>query len=66
MSLSYLYITCIFHVEITAVVKGITYFLLQQLYSVHLAEHTEDCTVQLADHIKVLKLSAVVIMIITI
>lgn len=29
------------------------YCSFQQLYSVHLAEHTEDCTVQLADHIKV-------------
>lgn len=28
-------------------------FAFQQLYSVHLADHTEDCTVQLADHIKV-------------
>lgn len=29
-------------------------FVLQQLYSVHLADQTEDCTVQLADHIKVM------------
>lgn len=28
-------------------------FISQQLYSVHLADQTEDCTVQLADHIKV-------------
>lgn len=27
--------------------------LFQQLYSVHLADQSEDCTVQLADHIKV-------------
>lgn len=27
--------------------------LPQQLYSVHLGDHTEDCTVQLSDHIKV-------------
>lgn len=30
-------------------------FIFQQLYSVHLADQTEDCTVQLADHIKVLQ-----------
>lgn len=28
-------------------------FIFQQLYSVHLADQTEDCTVQLGDHIKV-------------
>lgn len=35
-------------------------FVFQQLYSVHLADHTEDCTVQLADHIKVLQASLAV------
>lgn len=28
---------------------------LQHLYSIHLAEQPEDCTMQLADHIKVKK-----------
>jgi len=34
------------------------YYVFQQLYSIHLADHTEDCTVQLADHIKVLDASS--------
>ncbi|XP_078792410.1 dynactin subunit 1 isoform X20 [Oryzias latipes] len=33
--------------------KAIKYY--QQLYSVHLADQSEDCTVQLADHIKFLQ-----------
>ncbi|XP_056882740.1 dynactin subunit 1-like isoform X5 [Takifugu flavidus] len=37
-------------VQVEPLTKAIKYY--QQLYSVHLAEHTEDCTVQLADHIK--------------
>lgn len=28
-------------------------FLSQHLYSVHLADQNEDCTMQLADHIRV-------------
>lgn len=35
------------------IISSICYIVFQQLYSVHLADHTEDCTVQLADHIKV-------------
>ncbi|XP_076580635.1 dynactin subunit 1-like isoform X2 [Chaetodon auriga] len=37
-------------VQVEPLTKTIKYY--QQLYSVHLADHTEDCTVQLADHIK--------------
>ncbi|XP_068163814.1 dynactin subunit 1-like isoform X8 [Antennarius striatus] len=37
-------------VQVEPLTKAIKYY--QQLYSVHLAEQTEDCTVQLADHIK--------------
>ncbi|XP_022614106.1 dynactin subunit 1-like isoform X4 [Seriola dumerili] len=37
-------------VQVEPLTKAIKYY--QQLYSVHLADHTEDCTVQLADHIK--------------
>ncbi|XP_040887100.1 dynactin subunit 1-like isoform X2 [Toxotes jaculatrix] len=37
-------------VNVEPLTKAIKYY--QQLYSVHLADHTEDCTVQLADHIK--------------
>ncbi|XP_076026876.1 dynactin subunit 1-like isoform X1 [Genypterus blacodes] len=37
-------------VQVEPLTKAIKYY--QQLYSIHLAEHTEDCTVQLADHIK--------------
>ncbi|XP_029695677.1 dynactin subunit 1-like isoform X7 [Takifugu rubripes] len=37
-------------VQVEPLTKAIKYY--QQLYSVHLAEHTEECTVQLADHIK--------------
>ncbi|XP_077963481.1 dynactin subunit 1 isoform X3 [Gasterosteus aculeatus] len=37
-------------VQVEPLTKAIKYY--QQLYSVHLADHPEDCTVQLADHIK--------------
>uniref|UniRef100_A0A667XBP6 Dynactin subunit 1 n=1 Tax=Myripristis murdjan TaxID=586833 RepID=A0A667XBP6_9TELE len=37
-------------VQVEPLTKAIKYY--QQLYSVHLSELTEDCTVQLADHIK--------------
>ncbi|XP_037116076.1 dynactin subunit 1a isoform X4 [Syngnathus acus] len=37
-------------VQVEPLTKAIKYY--QQLYSVHLAEHKEDCTVQLSDHIK--------------
>uniref|UniRef100_A0A4W5N8V4 Dynactin subunit 1 n=1 Tax=Hucho hucho TaxID=62062 RepID=A0A4W5N8V4_9TELE len=37
-------------VHVKPLTKAIKYY--QQLYSIHLAEQTEDCTVQLADHIK--------------
>ncbi|XP_073330707.1 dynactin subunit 1-like isoform X4 [Pagrus major] len=37
-------------VQVEPLTKAIKYY--QQLYSVHLADQTEDCTVQLADHIK--------------
>ncbi|KAM3590318.1 uncharacterized protein V6R79_007531 [Siganus canaliculatus] len=37
-------------VQVEPLTKAIKYY--QQLYSVHLADHTEDCTVQLSDHIK--------------
>ncbi|XP_060951756.1 dynactin subunit 1-like isoform X2 [Limanda limanda] len=37
-------------VQVEPLTKAIKYY--QQLYSVHLADNTEDCTVQLADHIK--------------
>uniref|UniRef100_A0A665VF35 Dynactin subunit 1 n=1 Tax=Echeneis naucrates TaxID=173247 RepID=A0A665VF35_ECHNA len=37
-------------VQVEPLTKAIKYY--QQLYSVHLADLTEDCTVQLADHIK--------------
>nr|XP_057923860.1 dynactin subunit 1-like isoform X3 [Doryrhamphus excisus] len=37
-------------VQVEPLTKAIKYY--QQLYSVHLADHTEDCTVQLADHVK--------------
>ncbi|XP_055757035.1 dynactin subunit 1-like isoform X8 [Salvelinus fontinalis] len=37
-------------VHVEPLTKAIKYY--QQLYSIHLAEQTEDCTVQLADHIK--------------
>ncbi|XP_072525870.1 dynactin subunit 1a isoform X1 [Salminus brasiliensis] len=37
-------------VQVEPLTKAIKYY--QQLYSIHLAEQTEDCTVQLADHIK--------------
>ncbi|KAM3857819.1 dynactin subunit 1-like [Diretmus argenteus] len=37
-------------VQVEPLTKAIKYY--QQLYNVHLAEQTEDCTVQLADHIK--------------
>ncbi|XP_063326256.1 dynactin subunit 1-like isoform X1 [Pelmatolapia mariae] len=37
-------------VQVEPLTKAIKYY--QQLYSIHLADHTEDCTVQLADHIK--------------
>ncbi|XP_047458820.1 dynactin subunit 1-like isoform X2 [Mugil cephalus] len=37
-------------VQVEPLTKAIKYY--QQLYTVHLADHTEDCTVQLADHIK--------------
>ncbi|XP_061768464.1 dynactin subunit 1-like isoform X4 [Nerophis ophidion] len=37
-------------VQVEPLTKAIKYY--QQLYSVHLVDHTEDCTVQLADHIK--------------
>ncbi|XP_075308010.1 dynactin subunit 1-like isoform X1 [Odontesthes bonariensis] len=37
-------------VQVELLTKAIKYY--QQLYSVHLADQTEDCTVQLADHIK--------------
>ncbi|XP_074479233.1 dynactin subunit 1-like isoform X8 [Sebastes fasciatus] len=37
-------------VQVEPLTKAIKYY--QQLYSVHLSDHTEDCTVQLADHIK--------------
>ncbi|XP_034757049.1 dynactin subunit 1-like isoform X6 [Etheostoma cragini] len=37
-------------VQVEPLTKAIKYY--QQLHSVHLADHTEDCTVQLADHIK--------------
>nr|XP_046236385.1 dynactin subunit 1-like isoform X4 [Scatophagus argus] len=37
-------------IQVEPLTKAIKYY--QQLYSVHLADHTEDCTVQLADHIK--------------
>lgn len=33
--------------------KSQHFLVFQQLYSVHLADQSEDCTVQLADHIKV-------------
>ncbi|XP_061565384.1 dynactin subunit 1-like isoform X1 [Cololabis saira] len=37
-------------VQVEPLTKAIKYY--QQLYSVHLADQTEDCTMQLADHIK--------------
>ncbi|XP_067379402.1 dynactin subunit 1-like isoform X2 [Channa argus] len=37
-------------IQVEPLTKAIKYY--QQLYGVHLADHTEDCTVQLADHIK--------------
>ncbi|GAA6228248.1 dynactin subunit 1-like isoform X3 [Lates japonicus] len=37
-------------VQVEPLTKAIKYY--QQLYSVHLADQTEDCTVQLGDHIK--------------
>ncbi|KAL4641667.1 dynactin subunit 1-like isoform X3 [Arapaima gigas] len=37
-------------VNVEALTKAIKYY--QHLYSIHLAEQPEDCTVQLADHIK--------------
>uniref|UniRef100_A0A4W4GSP4 Dynactin subunit 1 n=1 Tax=Electrophorus electricus TaxID=8005 RepID=A0A4W4GSP4_ELEEL len=37
-------------VQVEPLTKAIKYY--QQLYSIHLAEGAEDCTVQLADHIK--------------
>ncbi|KAI5607351.1 dynactin 1a, partial [Silurus asotus] len=37
-------------VQVDPLTKAIKYY--QQLYSIHLADQTEDCTVQLADHIK--------------
>ncbi|KAM9450080.1 dynactin subunit 1a isoform 2-T2 [Clarias gariepinus] len=37
-------------VQVEPLTKAIKYY--QQLYSIHLADQTEDCTVQLADHIK--------------
>ncbi|XP_066515730.1 dynactin subunit 1a isoform X2 [Hoplias malabaricus] len=37
-------------VQVEPLTKAIKYY--QQLYGIHLAEQTEDCTVQLADHIK--------------
>ncbi|XP_036002517.1 dynactin subunit 1 isoform X2 [Fundulus heteroclitus] len=37
-------------VQVEPLTKAIKYY--QQLYSVHLADQDEDCTVQLADHIK--------------
>ncbi|XP_041840737.1 dynactin subunit 1-like isoform X2 [Melanotaenia boesemani] len=37
-------------VQVEPLTKAIKYY--QQLYSVHLTDQTEDCTVQLADHIK--------------
>nr|XP_023837797.1 dynactin subunit 1 [Salvelinus alpinus] len=40
-------------VHVEPLTKAIKYY--QQLYSIHLAEQTEDCTVQLADHIKVIQ-----------
>uniref|UniRef100_A0A3P8XY31 Dynactin subunit 1 n=1 Tax=Esox lucius TaxID=8010 RepID=A0A3P8XY31_ESOLU len=37
-------------VQVEPLTKAIKYY--QHLYSIHLAEQSEDCTVQLADHIK--------------
>ncbi|XP_051943021.1 dynactin subunit 1 isoform X3 [Hippocampus zosterae] len=37
-------------VNVEALTKAIKYY--QQLYSIHLAEQDEDCTMQLADHIR--------------
>lgn len=37
-------------VQVEPLTKAIKFY--QQLYSVHLADHSEDCTMQLADHIK--------------
>ncbi|XP_034532294.1 dynactin subunit 1-like isoform X4 [Notolabrus celidotus] len=37
-------------VQVEPLTKAIKYY--QQLYGVHLADHPEDCTVQLADHIR--------------
>ncbi|XP_026801111.1 dynactin subunit 1a isoform X1 [Pangasianodon hypophthalmus] len=37
-------------VQVEPLTKAIKYY--QQLYSIHLADQAEDCTVQLADHIK--------------
>ncbi|XP_051565398.1 dynactin subunit 1-like isoform X2 [Myxocyprinus asiaticus] len=37
-------------VQVELLTKAIKYY--QQLYSVHLSEQPEDCTIQLADHIK--------------
>ncbi|XP_057711853.1 dynactin subunit 1a isoform X3 [Corythoichthys intestinalis] len=37
-------------VQVEPLTKAIKYY--QQLYSVHLADHKEDCTTQLSDHIK--------------
>ncbi|XP_077586851.1 dynactin subunit 1-like isoform X2 [Stigmatopora nigra] len=37
-------------VNVQALTKAVNYY--QQLYSVHLSEQSEDCTVQLIDHIK--------------
>ncbi|XP_041635097.1 dynactin subunit 1-like isoform X2 [Cheilinus undulatus] len=37
-------------IQVEPLTKAIKYY--QQLYSVHLADHPEDCTIQLADHIK--------------
>ncbi|KAJ3585634.1 hypothetical protein NHX12_014353 [Muraenolepis orangiensis] len=37
-------------VQVEPLTRAIKYY--QHLYSIHLSQHTEDCTVQLADHIK--------------
>ncbi|KAI2663123.1 Dynactin subunit 1 [Labeo rohita] len=41
-------------VQVEPLTKAIKYY--QQLYSVHLSDQPEDCTIQLADHIKVQQL----------
>ncbi|KAG8546278.1 hypothetical protein GDO81_019336 [Engystomops pustulosus] len=38
-------------VNVEPLTKAIKYY--QHLYSIHLAEQPEDCTMQLSDHIKV-------------